>query len=82
MNFLSLPIPSQHFYGEQIPTGCVEKQLQGHGYATEVHTLNSNGKRLHAVRIVRFETKEAGDKIGKRLKKKFGLDFRVLNNPE
>jgi len=69
-------------FGKYENANRLKKQLQGHGYATEVHTLNSNGKRLHAVRIVRFETKEAGDKIGKGLKKKFGLDFRVLNNPE
>ena len=60
----------------------LKKQLQGHGYGTEVHTVNSNGKRLHAVRIVRFETKDEADKIGKNLKKKFGLDFRLINNPE
>jgi len=60
----------------------LKKQLQGHGYGTEVHTVNSNGKRLHAVRIVRFKTKDEADKIGKNLKKKFGLDFRLINNPE
>mgnify|MGYP000100077134 FL=1 len=60
----------------------LKKQLQGYGFATEVHTVNSNGKRLHAVRIVRFETKSSAEKIGQKLKKKFGLDFRVLNNPE
>ena len=60
----------------------LKKQLQGHGYGTEVHTVDSNGKRLHAVRIVRFETKDEADKIGKNLKKKFGLDFRLINNPE
>jgi len=60
----------------------LKKQLQEYGFATEVHTVNSNGKRLHAVRIVRFETKSSAEKIGQKLKKKFGLDFRVLNNPE
>ena len=60
----------------------LKKQLQENGYATEVHSVNSNGKRLHAVRIVRFETKISAEKIGRKLKKKFGLDFRVLNNPE
>ncbi len=60
----------------------LKKQLQRYGFATEVHTVNSNGKRLHAVRIVRFETKSSAEKIGQKLKKKFGLDFRVLNNPE
>lgn len=60
----------------------LKKQLQGHGYGTEVHTIDSNGKRLHAVRIVRFEKKTEADEIGKKLKKKFGIDFRVIKNPE
>ncbi len=69
-------------FGKYENADRLKKQLQGHGYATEVHAVNSNGKRLHAVRIVRYETKESADKIGRNLKKKFGLDFRVINNPE
>ena len=69
-------------FGKYENANRLKKQLQGHGYGTEIHTVNSNGKRLHAVRIVRYETKAAAEKIGKKLKKKFGLDFRVINNPE
>ncbi|MBC8345190.1 MAG: SPOR domain-containing protein [Candidatus Marinimicrobia bacterium] len=69
-------------FGKYENANRLKKQLQGNGYATEVHSVNSNGKRLHAVRIVRFETKKSAEKIGRKLKKKFGLDFRVLNNPE
>ncbi|MEA1882125.1 MAG: SPOR domain-containing protein [Candidatus Marinimicrobia bacterium] len=69
-------------FGKYDNANRLKKHLQGNGYATEVHTVNSNGKRLHAVRIVRFETKDSADKIGRKLKKKFGLDFRVINNPE
>ena len=35
----------------------LKKQLQGNGFPTEVHTINSNGKRLHAVRLVRYQEK-------------------------
>lgn len=68
-------------FGKYENANRLKKQIQGHGYAAEVHVVNSNGKRLHAVRIVRFKTKVDGEKIGKALKKKFGLDFRVINNP-
>jgi len=69
-------------FGKYENANRLKKQIQGHGYATEVHTVNSNGKRLHAVRIVRYKTKYSADKIGQKLKKKFGLDFRVINSPE
>jgi len=69
-------------FGKYENANRLKKQLQGHGYATEIHAVNSNGKRLHAVRIVRYETKDSADKIGRKLKKKLGMDFRIINNPE
>ena len=69
-------------FGKYENANRLKKQIQSNGYSAEVHAVNSNGKRLHAVRIVRFISKKDADKIGKGLKKKFGLDFRVLNNPE
>ena len=69
-------------FGKYENASRLKKQLQGRGFATEVHTVDSNGKRLHAVRIVRYETKESAEVIGQKIKKNFGLDFRVINNPE
>ena len=69
-------------FGKYENANRLKKQIQSNGYSAEVHAVNSNGKRLHAVRIVRFLSKKDAEKIGKGLKKKFGLDFRVLNNPE
>ena len=69
-------------FGKYENANRLKKQIQGNGYSAEVHAVNSNGNRLHAVRIVRFISKKDAEKIGKGLKKKFGLDFRVLNNPE
>ena len=69
-------------FGKYANANRLKKQIQSNGYSAEVHSINSNGKRLHAVRIVRFISKKDAEKIGKGLKKKFGLDFRVLNNPE
>jgi len=69
-------------FGKYENANRLKKQIQSNGYSAEVHAVNSNGKRLHAVRFVRFISKKDAEKIGKGLKKKFGLDFRVLNNPE
>jgi len=60
----------------------LRNQLQNNGFIAEIHTIYSNGSRLHAVRIVRYEDQSDAEKIGRKLKKKFGLDFRVINNPE
>ena len=60
----------------------LKNQLQVNGFITEIHTINSNGNRLHAVRLVRYEEKFDAEKIGRKLKKKYGLDFRVINNPQ
>ena len=69
-------------FGKYENANRLKKQLQSSGFPTEVHRINSNGKRLHAVRIVRYETKSEADKIGRSLKSKFGLDFRIINNPK
>ena len=60
----------------------LRNQLQNNGFIAEIHTIYSNGSRLHAVRIVRYEDQSDAEKIGRKLKKKYGLDFRVINNPE
>ena len=60
----------------------LRKQLRDNGFVTEIHTINSNGKRLHAVRLVRYEEKSDAEAIGIKFKKKYGLDFRVINNPK
>ena len=69
-------------FGRYENANRLKKQLQGSGFPTEVHRINSNGTRLHAVRIVRYETKKEADKIGRSLKSKFGLDFRLINSPK
>ena len=69
-------------FGKYENANRLKQQLQSSGFPTEVHRINSNGKRLHAVRIVRYETKSEADKIGRSLKSKFGLDFRIINNPK
>ena len=69
-------------FGRYENANRLKKQFQNNGYATEIHPVFSNGNRLHAVRIVRFESKDSAIFIGNELKNKFGLDFRIINNPE
>ena len=69
-------------FGKYTNANRLKKQLQNSGYKTEVHKINSNGKRLHAVRIARYQSKTEAEKIGRSLKSKFGLDFRVINSPK
>ena len=63
------------------PKELVAKPELSHPKLPEVQTVNSNGKRLHAVRIVRYEKRNQAENVGKKLKKKYGLDYRILNNP-
>ncbi|MBD30982.1 MAG: hypothetical protein CMG44_02110 [Candidatus Marinimicrobia bacterium] len=69
-------------FGKYTNANRLKKQLQNSGLATEVHKINSNGKRLHAVRIVRYQSRSDAEKIGRSLKSKFGLDFRIINSPK
>ena len=84
-NIISKPKPwvvQVGAFGKYNNAQRLKKQLQGNGFPTEVHTINSNGKRLHAVRLVRYQEKINAEKIGKKIKKKYGLDFRVIFNPK
>ena len=69
-------------FGNYNNANSLKNQLKNGGYPTEVRRINSNGKRLHAVRIVRYGSKSEAEKIGRSLKSKFGLDFRVINSPK
>ena len=55
--------------------------LQG-GFNVEIAEVPSTGRRLHAVRVVRFYSMEEAETEGERVKDKYGLEYRVLNRPE
>ena len=48
----------------------------------EIAEVPSTGRRLHAVRVVRFYSMEEAETEGERGKDKYGLEYRVLNRPE
>ncbi|GEM_PF-82506 len=57
-------------------------RLSQSGYQVVLGEVVSNGRRLHTVRVVRYASRSDAIQAGKELKRKFGLDFRVLKNPE
>ena len=57
-------------------------QVSQIGYEVELSKIQTNGRGLHAVRVVRFKSKSAAEKIGKIINKKLGVDYRVLYRPK
>ena len=55
--------------------------LQG-GFKVEIVEVPSAGRRLHAVRVLRFYSLDEAETEGERVKDKYGLEYRVLNRPE
>ena len=56
-------------------------QISQIGYNVEISEVQINGRGLHAVRVVRYETKGEAEKIGIQVKKKLCIDYRVLYRP-
>ncbi len=60
----------------------LKEQIITGGFPVQIDEVSSHGMRLHAVRVVRFERKTDAVEIGKRIKKEFGVNYRVLNRPK
>ena len=56
-------------------------QVSQIGYNVDIVPVQTNGRGLHAVRVVRFRSKSSAERIGGTIKKKLGIDFRVLYRP-
>ena len=56
-------------------------QVSKIGYDVAISNIRTNGKSLNAVRVVRFRSKSAAERVGQSIKKKLGIDFRVLYRP-
>ena len=57
-------------------------QVSQLGYDVSINDVESNGKTLYAVRVNRYKTKNRAENIGKDIKSKIGVDFRVLYRPK
>ena len=51
------------------------------GYEVEIVQVETNDRILNAVRIIRYSSKTAAEKIGQIVKRKLGVDYRVLYRP-
>ncbi len=56
-------------------------QISQIGYDVEISEVQINGRGLHAVRVVRYETKGEAEKVGRLVKRKLGIEYRVLYRP-
>ena len=60
----------------------LKNMIKGTGYPVEIVEVMSNKKRLHAVRVVRFESEQDAGEVGKYIKAQYGVNYRVLNRPK
>ena len=51
------------------------------GHEVEIVQVETNERTLNAVRVVRYNSKTAAEKVGQNIKRKLGVDFRVLYRP-
>lgn len=60
----------------------LQNMISGAGLPIEIVEVMSNGKRLHAVRVVRFSSEDDANQVGKQIKAQYGINYRVLNRPK
>ncbi len=60
----------------------LKQRLLEKGYRVAIDEVHSNGRRLHVVRVLRYGSKQEAQEVGKELKARMSLDFRVINKPE
>lgn len=56
-------------------------QISQLGHDVSINKVDSNGKTFYAVRINRYKTKRRAEEIGKDIKSKLGVNYRVLYRP-
>ena len=56
-------------------------QISQLGHDVSISNVESNGRKFYAVRVNRFKTKNRAENIGKDIRSKIGVDYRVLYRP-
>ena len=51
------------------------------GYKVEIVQVDTKDRTLNAVRVVRYNSKTTAEKTGQNIKRKLGVDYRVLYRP-
>ena len=57
-------------------------QVSQIGYKVELVPVQTNGRSLNTVRIIRYKSKSEAERVGKLVKNKLGIEFRVLYRPK
>jgi cell division protein FtsN len=52
------------------------------GYDVNIVPIKTNGRTFNAVRVVSYKSKSQAEKVGKVIKTKLGVEYRVLYRPE
>ena len=68
-------------FGSEKNAKRLKLQTSQLGYDVSINKVDSNGKRLYAVRVNRYKSKKQAEKAGRDIKTKLGLEFRVLYRP-
>lgn len=56
-------------------------QVKQIGYNVKIRPVKTNGRNYNAVRIFSYKSKSEAEKVGKIIKNKLGVDYRVLYRP-
>ena len=68
-------------FGRKENAHRMKLQISQIGYKVEIADVQNNGRGLHAVRVVRYDTKREAEKVGTLIKKKLGIEYKVLYRP-
>lgn len=69
-------------FGKYNNATSLKSMLVQNGYDVEINEVSSNNRRLFAVRVVRYSSRNQARKIGNELKQKYKLNYMVMNRPE
>ena len=68
-------------FGNEKNAKRLKLQVSQLGHDISINKVDSNGKRLYAVRVNRYKSKKQANEVGKKIKTKLGVEYRVLYRP-
>ena len=68
-------------FGSRENARRLKLQVTQLGHDVSINNVESNGKILYAVRVNRFKSKKQAENIGRDIKSKIGVEFRILYRP-
>ena len=68
-------------FGSRENARRLKLQVTQLGHDVSINNVESNGKTLYAVRVNRFKSKKQAENIGRDIKSKIGVEYRILYRP-